>query len=1149
MPFNGLQWRPIELRFANGLQQKADDRARPSVFLDRAVDVQFDELGGIQARRAFLNFSNSIFGGGTLSNCRRIAVVNNELCVFTSTALYSWNAQLTKWVNRGTHLGVSIDQEYRFATNGDQFIADRAELNNTIVYCWTEGTTTVYVAAIDKTTGAVLMAPTAVTGTTLVQARLVALSTKILFFFHNVGATTLSVRALDPADPATGLAAAATVISAAILSNFDVEKVPGADQAVGASIITPGASYLVWTVTAGLSLATAVKARACDSRIAVAARPTGAHVHVFRSVAAGTAVKGDVITISSLADGTVNQAIGTYSGSFNHLVAAFRSVQTAGQYVCVVFWNAGVDVTPNLTFVTKTNTVDDAGTIGTESTFVTAASIASRAFDYAGSVYINLLFDVQNKTPAGPGAELNTVYLLYREDRTIHGKAVQQAAGTIELLTVRPGVTSVNGSVYNWAGAVRRSIALAPDLGDSTLIGGGKAFIFGARSLVDITIEFDSNDARRVAQIGRTGYVSGAEILQYDGLRLVECGFNVYQYAIELLDAGAGTGSMAAGTYTYKSTFSYVNGQGEVERSTTAAFASVVVAAGTSSTTSAGGVIGQLFTSRKPALTVDVWRTAVNQNKDAPFFLASSLDPNDTSNPNRFLPNTIAGIPTFTDALADASLTTRAPSSENGDELEPLAPPAARIVMATDTRLFLAGVAGDPDRVWYSQLRDDGQIAKFHDALTIAVPRPGGDITAIIFLDQTLMVFRETAIYAFGGTGFDNLGQGRNFELIRTVSSDLGAKSQEAIALTPFGILFKANKGWHLLGPGGDVRYVGAAVSDYDSETVKATTHLESHHQVRILSGTRMIVWDYVAVTPESPLGQWFEWTVGGGVDAVNWQGVYTILTTTGPAQVRDSYTGADFGLDVETAWIKPADLLQGGAAARVVQPLGEYRSSHLLRSRVSYNYDSTVVDDRVWTPSPATVGGPLQFRHALKRPRCQALKIRLTAVTDLARALLFCDLAAGMNVATDGLRWAAVLQAVAPGELGNLVTLTIVFVDGVTGSFSIDVRDHFSYASGAWAPAVNTIGVLVTMTGTSRPTIGQLEAAITAGTVLATVAIPDNPAKIVASSMIATTRSNALTGGAFGSPTGEALKLTGLALEVGVATPLFNRLPASQKV
>lgn len=1151
MPFAGLNWVPKQLAFAAGLNQRADDRARSESFFDICRDVQFDEMGGIQTRYPFAALSNAIFGGGTLANCRRLGVVNDELVVFTDTALYSWNPQLAKWVNRGTHLGVTIDQEYRFATNGDQFIADRAELSDTIVYCWTEGTTTVNVAAISKTTGAVLMSPTAVTGATFVQARLVALSTKILFFFHDASTNTLSVRALDPADPATGLAAAATTISSAMVSNFDVVRVPGADQAMGACLLSPNTSYLAFTVTAGLSVATSTKVRVCNGRIAVAARPpSGAQMHVFRSVSAGTAVVGDVLTTSTLADVATAQAIGTYTGSFNHLTACYRTVQTAGQFVCVVFWNAGFDPTPGTAFDCKTNTVDAAGTIGTQATFVAGVTIASRAFDYAGSVFLNMIFDVNNATPAGAGPDLNNEYLLYREDRTLHGKAVAQAAGFAETVTVRPGVVSADGLTYYWAGAIRRTASVAPDLGDSTAFGGGKAFVFGARSVVDITISFDSNAGRRMAQIGRTGYLSGSEILQYDGVRLVECGFNAFQYAIKLLDAGAATGSMAAGTYTYKSTFAYINGQGEFERSTTAAFASVVVAAGTSSTTSAGGIIGQLFTSRKTASvpSVEVWRTTVNQGFEAPFYLASSLDPTDTSNPNRHLPNTIAGIPTFTDALADATLATHATSSENGDVLEPVAPPPAKIVMATESRLFLADVAGDPDRIWYSRERRDGEIVAFHDILTAPVPQPGGDITAIAFLNETLIVFRRTAIYALPGDGKDNLGRGQTFGPARTVSFDVGAESQEAVALTPFGLLFKSRKGWHLLDPGGNLRYVGAPVSDFDSETVLAIDVMETQHHVRILTGSRMVVWNYPR-TADDP-GQWGEWTIVDGLHSVVWNGTHVYLTATGPKQQQATYTSLTYGIDVETAWIKPADLMQGGGAARALQPLGEYRSAHLLRSRIAYNYNPTYVDDRVWTPSPTTVGGPLQFRHGPKRPKCEAIKIRLTAVADDVHAFLFAETALGFNVATDSTRWSAVLEATAPGELGNLVTLSISFVDGVTGSFSIDVRDHFLYdaSSGLWGPAVNTIGVVVTMTGSSQPTVLQLEDAITAGTTLATVAIPDTPTKIVAASMIGTTRAATFSGGAFTSPTGEALKLTGLALEVGIERGVFNRLPAAQR-
>ncbi len=89
--------------------------------------------------------------------------MNGELCVFTDTALYSWNAQLSKWVLRGTHLAIDVQEEHRFVTQDDQAESDRAELSNTIAYVWCVNNTTIYVAALDKSTASVLLAPTALT--------------------------------------------------------------------------------------------------------------------------------------------------------------------------------------------------------------------------------------------------------------------------------------------------------------------------------------------------------------------------------------------------------------------------------------------------------------------------------------------------------------------------------------------------------------------------------------------------------------------------------------------------------------------------------------------------------------------------------------------------------------------------------------------------------------------------------------------------------------------------------------------------------------------------------------------------------------------------------------------------------------------------
>jgi hypothetical protein len=314
-----------------------------------------------------------------------------------------------------------------------------------------------------------------------------------------------------------------------------------------------------------------------------------------------------------------------------------------------------------------------------------------------------------------------------------------------------------------------------------------------------------------------------------------------------------------------------------------------------------------------------------------------------------------------------------------------------------------------------------------------------------------------------------------------------------------------------------------------------------------------MIVWDYLAATSESPSGQWGEWTVSTGVHAVMWNGSYVVLTATGPVLQSATYTSLTYGLDVETAWIKLAGL-QGSSAVRLVRILGEYRSAFRLWIRVAYNYKQTAgvpdyVDSKLWPPSPTTVTGPLEVSIAPKRPKCESIKIRLTAVANSAFASLVTT-ALSPQVTTSGTAWNAIWTANAFGELGNEVTMSLAFEDGTP--FSIDVRDHFawSHTLQIWAPDLNNVGVRVLCRTGSSPTVAQLEAAITAGTALLGGLTPDaTPGKIVnASGMVNLTATASFTGGAFIGPTGEALKLTGLALELGVERHLFNRTPAAQR-
>lgn len=1158
-----LVYQPLQIPLVGGLDTKEDARFLTPPKLDIARDVQFEEIGGVQTRPVLATMANAVFGGGSLSNCRRLATVNGELCLFTKDALYSYNAQLASWVLRGTHLAVSIEETARFVTTGDQIECDRAELSGTIVYAWAEGSLA-YAAALDKVTGSVLVSPTLV-GAAGDRPRLVALATKILLFTSDA-LSSLFVRSLDPAAPGTAIGGAGTLVTATFNGPYDVERAGAQDLAVGAARQV-GSTYKAFTVTPTLTVTTSAKARTCDGPIAVATIADGTQTQIVR--ANGANVQGDLLTTSTLADVFTGQAIGT--AGTNQIAAAFSST------TCTVFWSGSesIDGTP---FRTKKNTVTTANVVGTQADFVLMLGVASRAFAYNGRVFVNLVFASDSGasgmgTPLGIRAQLQNTYFLYRDDGRLISKAVFDSAGGYSPAVGHlPSVSLVSGSTqFAWSGARRRLI----DLGGTDHTG------FGARSPVDIIIDFDSDDARRSAQLGSTLYIGGAMVTQYDGVNLSELGFLIYPWFFLGAPGAPGTGAIAAGQYSYKSTMSAVNAVGELERSTTATGELETANANSKIALATYALWVTLKTGRQtPA--IEVWRTLVNVGDGSPFYLITSKDPTVLAGDNRYIPNdpTVVQDPTpaLQDNFTDAILSTKETNPENGGVLESLAPPGAKFIAAGDTRLVIAGVPGDPDRVWPSLERQDGMLAAFNDVLPVDAPPTGGPITALWYQDDVLYVGRESAVYALPGNGLDNLGQGQNFGPAQIVSLDVGPVSQEALALTPVGTVFKTIKGWYLMDRGRNLRYIGGPTSAFDGDTVKAVTVISARHQVRILTDSRILMWDYRgAVDANDPdaLGRWAEWTVTGGLDATLWNGQYVYLTSTGPKMEQAAYTGLTYGIDIEPGWFKMREL-QGFGKVGSVMVLGEFRSPCLVRIRLARDYQYDVAgnvvyfDDKAWSPTPTTVGSALQVRHTPSKSNgnCEAFKVRITAVSDSARATLVTT-ALAPQIATSGTVWNSTWRAerlssgaVAYGEMGNRITMTVAFGTPDDGNLLpydlpftfeqglVAVRDGYSWSTTAerWIEDEDNVGVLIM----GAITVAELEDAIGQASALISLTAADAaPTKTVAyPTLLAAglTSTASFTGGAYGAPAGEAFKLTGLALEVGLDPRLMKRLPAGQK-
>lgn len=965
----GIQRQIIDVPLAVGLSEKSDPRALEVGALSVCENAEFDELGGLQTRKPFVKFLDQ--AGNAVTPIRKLAVYDDELVAFTDVAIFSYAKSTQTWTQRAEYLAPKLTEKTRFVDNAEQYDCDRVELNGVVVFAWVQniaGTELSHIAGLDAATGAVLLGPAAF-GATSQLLRLAATTNRIAAVYK-IATPAIRVRLYDPAD-LSSTTVVDHAVGSAIVSLDVVAK--GASLAVVAQL-TSGTSYEVAVTDETPTVtASATKARTCDGPISIDVDADGAYAI---SRVNGTAIEGDFLT-SALADNGVSIALGTATGAtVNQLTVKYRSVQDSSQYRAYSLWSSDEGTSGGLAnFTLEYNWCSDPVTLGTKAVLVRRAGVASHAFDHDGKICVWVAFGASSISGALT-AQVQNSYFLYRDDGLIIAKAATNVGGGHANTEGHlPGVQALGSNIYAWCGVERGVMALGQ---------GQKGY--SAKSPREIVLELDSNEARRATQMGRTLYITGGMIAQYDGQSCVEVGFHVHPTEISFVFQNAGT---RTGETYFRQTAGWFNAKGELDEGTTATFYPQTASSHLDAyfslvygihITAKTGAAGEAF--------AQLWRNEVAGGPGAPFYLVTSPDPSSTGD-NSYIENdpTAASIASaYVDSLTDAELISKRIDPETGGLLENLAPPPATILAATQDRLFLAGISDAPHRVAYSKTRSEGTIAAFHEALAFDVPAVGGPITALAFLNETLIVFKQTAIYAVTGDGYDNAGGGQNYGPARLLSIDVGATSHDLIALTPKGLLFHSSKGWYLLNHGWSAGYVGAPVSTFDDDSFLSVHVMDAQHQVRCVSTSRILVWDYL-------VNQWVVWsTADAPLSSVIWGGVqhyaYAYRTTTD--QVRSQRADWDenvdpYGLDIETPWIKLSGL-QAFQSVRRLLLLGEYRSPSSVRIRVAYNYEETEedgitwLDDKTWTVDPTAVGGPMQLRHTPMRRKCQAIKIRITA-------------------------------------------------------------------------------------------------------------------------------------------------------------------------
>jgi hypothetical protein len=963
-----LQYTNVHIPLAAGLDTKSDPRALQPPALTRALNVEFTESGGLQKRKPYAALATDIEGGGTLSDIRRLATYRDELIAFTDTKLYSWSPTLDAWQERGEHLAASVTERSLFGSTAEQSFCDRAELDGIAIYMWTEGSDPsdpdrLMIAALDVETGAVVYGPEPWPQDGNARPRLVAGDSVIFAFVYVTSGSELFGSTIDPADISGSLD---NNSFSANISAGPYDVAVSGDTCYFASQQTTSTSYRVGTVNAAGTVASQLEARTCDGAIAIAVSPD-ADVMVVR--VDGTDVEGDLLDSGLTATSDVDMALGTIGATDNQLTAAFKTVAEAGgEYRCFAFWTSG-QTSGSSDFSMRVGWVEtDGDASGTDDALVHRIGVAAHAFAYGDHVFVWGVFASDTVADNSPLVGVQHAYLLFRDDGEVIARAVQDVAGGFGLLNGHLGtVQDLGDSRYGWAGLERG--LLTGDAGSTS---------YAARSPREVVLSMDSLDARRSAELGRTLYISGGIPMQYDGEGVAEVGFLIYPWLVTNITFGSPSGgNVEGGAYSWLPLYAWENAAQELERSTSTALSTTgpapVPGTGTDVDMNIRALPVTLKQGDRSAPRLEMWRSLKNPATGAPLYRITDVDPAEDTGANRYIENDpTATTVAFTDDMADDDAAVLEQILLPGVELEDLPPASASIIVAGTERIFLAGIANEPHQIRYSKIRQDGRVASFHDGNKITLPAGSGDITALAILNETLIAFCESAIYALPGDGFDNLGAGQNFGPPRTISVDVGAQSQEAIGVTSDGIVFHGSKGWHLLTLGGGVQYIGGPVEDFDGDEFVAVHVLEGQHQIRCLSTARCLVYDTVA-------GQWSEWELEDAVGAVIWQGAYVYATASGVFSERSDYTGVDYSIDIETAWIKVADQLQNFGRWRRAVLLGERRdTSFAVRVRIGRNYATGYFDDRTKVLT-GSVGAPLQFSHRPKYGRAQALRFRIT--------------------------------------------------------------------------------------------------------------------------------------------------------------------------
>lgn len=983
-----LQKQPVNISFAQGLDQKTDPYQLPIGKFSRLQNMVFNKAMRLTKRNGF-GLLTSLTGSNSF-----LTTFNNNLTA-VGNSIQGFIEGPNIWVNKGAFYPVDLEVLPLIRNNSSQTQVDSVVSNNDLVctvYTEVTGGTTVYKYVVASlVTGQNVLPPAAIpsNGTVTNAPRVFFLGSYFIIVFGSVITATnhlqyVRISTINPAAP-TGSTDLSTSFTPSTTLAYD-------------GFVANNNLYLAWN---GADGGGAVRMSRLDSTLTQANTVTFAsRVATMMSVYADTT--GATPTVwatfwdSGSTDGytlAVNQNLSTLRAPVKVISSTtILNITSVAQNGIVTFF---FELPNNYTYdssipthLIKSNTCNLAGTVGSAVTVDRSVGIASKAFLYSGTPYLLSVY----VSPTQP-----TYFLINLTGKVVSKLAYSNAGGYIT--HGLPSTVMLNG-VVSFAYQFKDLIVPV----NKTQGASNSSGVYSQLGINLVTYTFATKSV--ASEIGSILNLTGGMPWMYDGYSPVELGFNLWPDSVEVTTSTSG-GSVTDQVYFYQALYEWSDNQGNIHRSAPSIPVTVTAAGGNTSTNTITVPTLRLTYKTGNPVKIVLYRWSTGQQIYYQVTSVTSPTVNDTT----------VDYVTITDTLADSSIAGNSIIYTTGGVVENIAGPACSSSTLFDSRLWVID-SEDRNLLWYSKPVIEGTTVEMSDLFTYYVApsisaQGSTGITRCLFpMDDKLILFKSDAMYFVNGVGPDITGSNSQYSQPIFITSTVGSVNQQSIVLMQDGLMFQSDKGIWLLGRNLVTKYIGAEVEDYTTgATVLSALNVPETTQVRFtLDSGITLMYDYF-------YKQWGTFNRIPSISSTLYNNLHTYLDSDGFVFQETPNVYLDGSNPVlqafTTGWINPAGLM-GYQRAYWFNLLGTYYSPHKLNIQIGYNYQTpsqTVVVTPNITPSTwgsealwgsGTWGGSTNIEQAridFDKQQCESFQIQVDEVYDSSYGI-----AAGQGLSLSGI-------------------------------------------------------------------------------------------------------------------------------------------------